>query len=173
MSQTIHMVQDPTDGGRWIIASPYSAKEAIKDLPGRRWDADRRVWTIPSYAVGRARRHLESCGFHVEAEEEDDAATRARELATALSDEQARSARLAKELRRTKTRAASLEQELADARREVAPSGTNPFDIIAAVLPESAHRNFYRRAIRAVHPDTGGSERAAQMLNDSLLGRAR
>jgi hypothetical protein len=167
VSQIIRIAPDPEDKRRLVVISTYAAKDAVKEIPGRRWDPDRKVWTIPDYSVRTARTLLESAGFRVVVEGAD---PKIEQLEQELARANSKQARLEGELRQAKDEVRRLKADLSSARR--APTSSNPFNVIAAMLPEASHRAFYRRVIPYVHPDTGGSTQAAQMLNDSILGRA-
>lgn len=42
------------DGDRLLVFSPFRLKDAIKELPGRRWDKARKCWTLPATPAGAA-----------------------------------------------------------------------------------------------------------------------
>jgi hypothetical protein len=58
---------DPLDRDSAIVRFPYDARavDAIKTIPGRRWDKARKVWSIPIDLAGIARRELEAVGLTV------------------------------------------------------------------------------------------------------------
>ncbi|WP_425309089.1 hypothetical protein AADG42_10125 [Ammonicoccus fulvus] len=37
------------------ITSPYEARDLIKEIPGRKWDPTRKIWTAPSWALAEAK----------------------------------------------------------------------------------------------------------------------
>lgn len=43
-----------------VIHSPFDARELVKQIPGRRWDPDRKVWTVPEIFESEARSILSS-----------------------------------------------------------------------------------------------------------------
>ena len=45
MSDTIHI---SVEGGSLFVRSPFYLKEICKELPGRKWNAERKVWAIPA-----------------------------------------------------------------------------------------------------------------------------
>lgn len=34
-----------------VIVSPFEAKDLVRTIPGRRWDAKRKVWTAPAASI--------------------------------------------------------------------------------------------------------------------------
>jgi hypothetical protein len=58
---------DPHDRSVVIVRFRYddAAVSAIRMIPGRRWDPDRRYWTVPVDTVNVARRALERIGMTV------------------------------------------------------------------------------------------------------------
>lgn len=48
------------------IASPFEAKDLIKELPVRRWDKERRRWVVPETDVNVAAAKLRANGYTVE-----------------------------------------------------------------------------------------------------------
>ena len=42
------MIHVTTHGDLFAIRSPFEAKDAIKSLPGARWNSGKRVWTMPA-----------------------------------------------------------------------------------------------------------------------------
>jgi len=68
---------DPKVHGRpAYIRSPYAAKDAIKSLPNRAWDAATKRWTIPASDVPLAARILREEGWRVEVIEPVQSGTR-------------------------------------------------------------------------------------------------
>lgn len=47
------------------IRSPFSAKDLIKEMPVRSWDAAEKAWIIPAGDVGALRAVLETAGYKV------------------------------------------------------------------------------------------------------------
>lgn len=47
-----------TEGDRTVISAPYNPEfvEKIREIKGRRWDPERRVWTIPQESEPKARK---------------------------------------------------------------------------------------------------------------------
>ena len=48
------MITITTHGDVFAIRSPFEAKDAIKSLPGARWNAGKRVWTMPATRTAAA-----------------------------------------------------------------------------------------------------------------------
>ena len=53
-------------GNPWAtVESPFEAKDAVKAVPGRKWNASRKVWLIPSAKVKVATRIIRAEGYDV------------------------------------------------------------------------------------------------------------
>lgn len=46
-------------GDRLHILAPFGARELVKSIPARRWDAARKVWTVPADLEEEAREVLD------------------------------------------------------------------------------------------------------------------
>lgn len=58
-------VQIDVAGSTAVVRAPFAAKDAIKEVTGRRWDADRKVWVIPADGVPLLAAHLTALGYAV------------------------------------------------------------------------------------------------------------
>lgn len=48
MLAPVHAVQITTDGGTFEVTAPYQLVDYCRMLPARRWDAGRKLWTVPA-----------------------------------------------------------------------------------------------------------------------------
>lgn len=69
------------------IAAPYDAKDAIKELPRRRWNPSRKRWVIPATDVKLAAQHLRGYGWQVQIGDDAPAPRSAATWADALYDQ--------------------------------------------------------------------------------------
>ncbi|MGH3381346.1 MAG: hypothetical protein ACRDP6_42105 [Actinoallomurus sp.] len=59
------LVRIVLDGLDAYVRSPFDAKDVIKSMPIRHWDAARKVWVIPADDVDELKAALEASGFNV------------------------------------------------------------------------------------------------------------
>lgn len=149
--------------GRVDVASPYSAKNFVKAIPGARWDPDRRVWTIPQASWKVLQRDLEAGGFSVEVTWDDDDGTEAlRREISVLRDELQRA-------RATGAGEAALRREIASLKAELsrARSTGGTFAALFRELPAPLREPTYKALARVLHPDVGGDAELMKRLNSA------
>lgn len=126
------------------VASPFAAKDAIKDLASseRRWDPDRKLWWIKPTVLRELINALNRAGFRIQQSDSDAPSGFSFQAPGGNPPPRA-------------------------SRTSVGGWAETLYDALPAHLREPA----FKALLRVLHPDIGGDSRLTQQLNDAFKNR--